>query len=156
MTTVSVTPTAADTVPGVLTPNGNTNLPQTLTYNSFLGLTSATGPNGAVATTNYDAYGRVASAVSVHGATTTYAYDYVARTRTATTGGPWVKATMDGLGRTIKVEKGRDCPPGSRRSAETLHEDDGNKYNEGYHWDYVHCDNKSWKIKPDGTKTPAK
>jgi RHS repeat-associated protein len=105
-TTVAITPAVNDVGPGVITPNGNANLSQTLGYNSYLVLTSVTGPNGAVSTTNYDTYGRVTSTVSVHGATTTYAYDYVAHTQTATTNGRWVKATTDGLGRTIKVERG--------------------------------------------------
>ena len=40
-------------------------------------------------------------------ATTTYAIVYsTASTATATTNGHWVRSTMDGLGRTIKVEKG--------------------------------------------------
>ena len=43
---------------------------------------------------------------SPHGAQTTYSYTTSPPTSTATTNGRFVKTTYDGLGRTIKVERG--------------------------------------------------
>ena len=92
--------------PDALTPNGNSNLSTSYTYNVFLGVTSVTGPNQANSTIAYDTYGRPSSSTSPHGAVTTYAYAYSPSTVTATTGTRVVKTTLDGLGRTIKVETG--------------------------------------------------
>jgi RHS repeat-associated protein len=50
----------------------------------------------------------------------------------------------------------RDCPPGSRRSYETVHYDEGIRYNEGVHYDVTDCDGKTWKDWPDGRRTPAR
>jgi YD repeat-containing protein len=75
-------------------------------------LTSANMPNGAQSSATYDGAGQIQTSTSVYGATTTYTYNYntSASTITATTvansGTRWVRSTMDGLGRTIKVEKG--------------------------------------------------
>ena len=66
----------------------------------------AFGPNQASASIHYDSYGRPYHSVSPHGAATTYAYAYNPPTVTATTGTRVVKTTLDGLGRTIKVETG--------------------------------------------------
>jgi YD repeat-containing protein len=73
-------------------------------YNGWLGLTNVTGPNAASASFSYDGYSRPAQTTSPHGAITTFAY--TTNTTTATTNGHWVKTTVDGFGRTIKVETG--------------------------------------------------
>lgn len=54
---VEVNPTANNAVPGLITPNGNGALSETMNWNSFLGLVSDSGPNGAVATTAMTAPG---------------------------------------------------------------------------------------------------
>ena len=69
-------------------------------------MTSASGPNSASTSTIYDAFARPTSTTSPHGAVTDYAYNNPERTTTATTNGRWTKTTMDGLGRTVKVETG--------------------------------------------------
>ena len=92
--------------PGVITPNSQSNLAESLTYSSFLAVTTDTGPNASTATTAYDYSGRPTSSTSPYGATTTYTYTNSPPTTTATTNGRWTKTTMDGLGRTIKVETG--------------------------------------------------
>ena len=69
-------------------------------------MTSATGPNSSTVTTAYDAFARPTSTTSPHGAVTDYTYSNPERTTTATTNGRWTKTTMDGLGRTVKVEAG--------------------------------------------------
>jgi YD repeat-containing protein len=63
---------AAIDAPNALTPNGNSNLSTSYTYNIFLGLTSVTEPNQAHSTIAYDSYGRPSSSTSPHGAVTTY------------------------------------------------------------------------------------
>jgi len=94
-------------VPSVITPNSNSNLATSLTYSSFLGVTSATQPNAAVAQTWYAGNGRVAQTQSVYGAMTTYSYvDGTTASVTATINGRWTKTTQDGLGRPIKIESG--------------------------------------------------
>jgi hypothetical protein len=50
----------------------------------------------------------------------------------------------------------RDCPPGSKRTYEKVHRDDGIKYNEGLHFDYTDCDGNTWKDYPDGRRSPAR
>jgi YD repeat-containing protein len=98
--------TTNNAAPDALTPNVNSNLSTSYTYTSFLGLASVTGPNQANSHIAYDSYGRPTSSTSPHGAVTTYAYTYNPTTVTATTGTRVVKTTLDGLGRTIKVETG--------------------------------------------------
>ena len=80
----------------------------TMSYSSFLGLTNETDQNGATATLGYDAMARPNSGTSPFGATTTNSYSDTSSppTSTSTTNGRWTKTTMDGLGRTIKVETG--------------------------------------------------
>jgi YD repeat-containing protein len=65
-----------------------------------------TGANGANATTTYDSYGRPTKSKIPDGAETTYTYTYNPNTQTATLGGRWTKTTLDGFGRTVKVETG--------------------------------------------------
>lgn len=102
----AVTPAAYSNndVPGVITPNSNTNLNTSLTYSAFFGVTSETAPNASTSSLSYDGYARPSSSASPHGASTTYTYTNSPPTTKATTNGRWVKTTMDGLGRTIKVE----------------------------------------------------
>jgi YD repeat-containing protein len=102
-------------LPGVLTPNGNSNLATSVSYSSFFGVNSLVGPNGATTTTNYDTYGRPANTSIPDGATTTYTYSYNPNVQTATLtdaqGTRWTKTTYDGFGRTISVVKGHDKVP---------------------------------------------
>ena len=93
--------------PSAITTNGT--LTENLTWSSFLGLASETGPNFDSATTIYDGFARPYSTTSPYGAQTTYAY--TPNTTTATVNLPggttrWTKTTVDGLGRTILVETG--------------------------------------------------
>jgi YD repeat-containing protein len=94
--------------PSLVVPNSNTNLADSYQWNQYLLLTSATGPNGATQTYAYDFLGRPTSVTSPHGAVTTYAYNdtSVPATVTETTNGRWVRTSLDGLGRTIRVERG--------------------------------------------------
>ena len=106
--TATVTPTANESAPSVITPNGNTNLNVSLSYTPFQALTSATGPNGASVWTTYDAYGRVAGggSTAVGGASVGYSGNLTTETKN----GRWSKSTLDGLGRTIRVERGYGGP----------------------------------------------
>jgi YD repeat-containing protein len=109
---VSLSASTNYSLPGVLTPNGNSNLATSVSYSSFFAVNSLVGPNGATTTTNYDAYGRPASTSVPDGATTTYTYSYNPNVQTATLtdaqGTRWTKTTYDGFGRTISVVKGHD------------------------------------------------
>ena len=65
---------SADTnysLPGVLTPGGNSNLATTVTYTSSWAVNSVTGPNGANGTTTYDNFGRPQKTKIPDGAETT-------------------------------------------------------------------------------------
>jgi hypothetical protein len=104
MSTASTTPTSNNAVPGAITVSGMGT--STMSWNSFLGLTNETGANGQSSSVWYDAYARPNQTSSPHGATTSMTYTSSPATTTATTNGRWVKTTMDGLGRTVKVESG--------------------------------------------------
>ncbi|HZU29040.1 MAG TPA: RHS repeat-associated core domain-containing protein [Bryobacteraceae bacterium] len=104
--TVAVAPSMNNAVPGVVTPNSNSALATSYSYSSFLGTTQITGPNSSTASTTYDSYARPQTTTSTDGAQTTYTYTNSPATVTATTNGHYVKTTMDGFGRTIKVEQG--------------------------------------------------
>jgi YD repeat-containing protein len=97
-------------LPGVLTPNGDDNLAATTTYASSWAVTSVSQASGANSATTYDSYGRPASSRIPDGAVTTYAYSYNPNTQTATLtySNPqrWKRTTLDGFGRTVKVETG--------------------------------------------------
>jgi RHS repeat-associated protein len=109
---------SADTsysLPGVFTPNSNSALSTSLTYNSSWEVTSVTGPNGVTATTTYDSYGRPAQSTMPEGAQTSYTYTYyptAPNTQTATmtasdlTNAIWKRTTLDGFGRAILAESG--------------------------------------------------
>jgi YD repeat-containing protein len=103
-------------LPGVLTPGGNSNLATTVTYASSWQVTSVTGPNGAQGNTTYDGNGRPQKTVIPDGAETDYTYTYAgaggatANTQTATIGtgasARFKKTTLDGFGRVTRVETG--------------------------------------------------
>jgi RHS repeat-associated protein len=94
--------------PGVVTPNSESHLAETLTYTSFHGLATDTGPNSASSSRSYDEHARPTSATSTQGATATYTYNNSEAWTKTTANGRWTKTYMDGLGRTIKVETGYD------------------------------------------------
>jgi YD repeat-containing protein len=95
-------------VPAQLTTNA---LSTSLSYTSFLGVTQATGPNGATASVIYDPSARPSTTISPSGAVTTYTYAPSGQpigtaTNTATTNGHWVKTQLDGFGRTMHAITG--------------------------------------------------
>ncbi len=104
-TSVTTTSTTNYAAPSQVTVG---SLSDSMNYNSFLGLTSETDPNGAQVSIGYDVLARPNSTTSPFGATTTNTYSDTSNppTATTTTNGRWTKNTMDGLGRTIKVETG--------------------------------------------------
>ncbi len=83
-------------------------LTSNMSWSAFLGITSATGPNGDTGAINYDANSRPTTVTSQYGATTTYTYNDTASppNKIATTDGHWVKTVMDGFGRTIQTVTG--------------------------------------------------
>ena len=73
------------------------------------GITQTTGLNGEQLSTSYDGNGRPLTSTSPYGAVTTYAYSGAGTVPGwQTKSGPdgFTKTTLDGLGRTIKVERG--------------------------------------------------
>ena len=117
-TSVQVAPDSTKNyaVPYQVTPNGNSSLTSTMSWNSFLGLTQETGPNGATSTFGYDTWGRNTGVSSPHGSSTTTTFPsagtYPAYTTTTVSNGGaggngrWTKTTVDGFGRATKVETG--------------------------------------------------
>ena len=105
-TTVSLDSSKDYAAPSAITPYGSSALATDMRWNSFLGLTQETGPNGATLSVGYDGGARPQQTTSPYGATTTYEYNDAQRWSKATTNGRWVKTTKDGLGRTVKVETG--------------------------------------------------
>ncbi len=105
---VSTTYSAATqyAAPDNIAPGGNDDFSTDYTYSSFLGLSTIdTVDSGA--SVSYDSFARPAQSTSPYGATTYFTYDSNnVRLVTATTGTRIVKTTLDGLGRTIKVETG--------------------------------------------------
>ena len=82
---------------------------ETLAYNSWLGVTQTTGANGEQLSMTYDTYGRPKTGTSPYGAVTTYSYSAagvtpVQQMRTGPDG--FTRTTLDGVGRTVKVERG--------------------------------------------------
>ena len=112
--TQDVTTSTNYAAPSRLTPNGTDSLAVNLGYTGWLGLSSATGPNGANNWTTYDSLGRPTQAKSPHDESansdykTIYTYSFTggSATQTATTAGRWRRTTLDGLGRAVKVEGG--------------------------------------------------
>ena len=118
-------------LPASITPNtGNGSdsyLQTSVTYAPSFAVQTVTVPNGSQSTTQYDSVGRPASSTLADGAWTGYVYSYspYASTQKAilyvinpctptcpnppsTSGNRWIKTTVDGFGRTTKVEKGHD------------------------------------------------
>ncbi|MCX6633453.1 MAG: hypothetical protein NTW28_38145 [Candidatus Solibacter sp.] len=93
-------------LPSTVTPNSNSNLATSATYNAILGLTQETGPNAATLSIGYDSASRPATSTSPTGAVTTYTYSTSAPQMVATINGRWTKSYLDGLGRTVKEESG--------------------------------------------------
>ena len=97
------------TVPTAITTGSFTT---NLGFSSFLGLTSETGPNGDSLGIGYDAAARPSSTSSPYGAGTAYTYNDTASPPThiaitsASNGSHGTRTTLDGFGRTIKVETG--------------------------------------------------
>jgi len=116
--TVSVTPdSTSSSLPTSLAPNGNGSLATSVSYAASWAVASVTGPNGAPGVTTYDSYGRPATTTSPDGLVTNYTYTYYpsANTQTATINQPaplsgtrWKRTTLDGFGRTIRLETGHD------------------------------------------------
>jgi YD repeat-containing protein len=77
--------------------------------NRLLSSSVSNGSGGGtvtLVTNTYDQYGRPSVTHSPYGADTNYSYTYNPTTVTATTNGKWRKTTVDGLGRTTRVETG--------------------------------------------------
>ncbi len=109
-TTVNQVPstvTSADNfaAPGQITTN---SLTSTMNWSSFLGLSSATGPNGDAGSITYDANGRPSAVTSPYGATTYYTYNDNAAppNKIALTDHHGTETNMDGFGRTINTITG--------------------------------------------------
>ena len=126
--TTSPSPDTSYSLPGALTPNDNSNLATTLSYNSSWQATGVTGPNGSTATTTYDGYGRPSQSTIPEGAQTNYTYTYypsAANTQTATMTASdlanpiWKKTTLDGWGRVTKVESGYGASTNTQSVVET-------------------------------------
>jgi len=94
------------TRPSAISPNGDTSLQSSMTWSTALRLMQETGPNGETKNVVYDSNARPTSTTSPHGAVTNYTYTNGPPTVKAETNGHWTKTTMDGLGRTIKTERG--------------------------------------------------
>ncbi len=91
-------------VPASMTTN---SLSQTMQWSGFLGLTQETGPNGDTLSTLYDSYARPQQTTSATGVVTNYTYATSAPwTVTAIANGRGTRKTLDGFGRTVKVESG--------------------------------------------------
>ena len=83
------------------------SLSSSANYTPFLGISSASGPNGDTASVGYSGSDRPTSTTAPTGAVTNYTYvDGYNPTKTATTNGHWVKTIMDGWGRTVETDSG--------------------------------------------------
>ena len=111
-------------LPDSLTPSGTTGLGASMTYAGSFAVTSVTLGNGQTVQTTYDYYGRPATSTSADGAVTTYAYHYASssdpnpyypygNTQMATvdSSNAYKITTLDGFGRTIRVETGTGSAP---------------------------------------------
>ena len=113
VTTTATTDSSTNfAVPSAITTN---TLSSQMTWSTFLGLNSATGPNGDSSSIVYDTNARPSSttappnsATPPYGAVTTYAYYDNASppNKVATTNGNWTQTIMDGFGRTINTVTG--------------------------------------------------
>jgi RHS repeat-associated protein len=98
--------------PGAIATN---SLLSSMNWNSFLGLSSATGPNGDTGSISYDANARPTSVTSPYGAITNYTYNDTASppNKVSMTGTQGAETIMDGFGRTIKTITGSGATQGS-------------------------------------------
>ena len=80
---------------------------QTIAYNSWLGVTQTTGLNGEQLSVYYDSVGRPITTVSPYGAQMQYSYATSLPFQQVQTGpNGFTRTTLDGLGRTVRVERG--------------------------------------------------
>lgn len=90
--------------PAITTAN---SLTTTIDWSPFLAPLSNIGPNGNTSSTSYDSNSaRPTTVTSPYGAITSYTYSNVGPQIVATINGRWTKTYLDGLGRTVKVERG--------------------------------------------------
>ena len=94
-----------------MTPNSNISLQTAVSYNAAWQATSVFSPNGATASRTYDTWGSPSTSTIPDGATTTYSYTYSPLNQqtavlTTETGTIWKRTTLDGFGRTPRVENG--------------------------------------------------
>ena len=110
--TTTTTPDATKqyAVPSTITANGYST---SLQWDSLLNLTQSTGPNNATMSFGYDVASRPASTQGVDGDSVTYTYSTPNRYSMATSAKKFTKTTVDGLGRTVKVEAGYNPSPGT-------------------------------------------
>ena len=90
--------------PSTITPNSSSSLASSMTWNTFLGLTSRTDPNTAQTAVYYDSAGRIYYTRSPKGVLTYYSYTYNPTSVIANTNGRYHKAYYDGFGREKKTE----------------------------------------------------
>jgi RHS repeat-associated protein len=104
-TSITLNSTTNFVAPSQMTTN---SLSSSATWSTFLGLSTATGPNSDQSSITYDSNARPQTATSPYGAVTTYTYNdsSSAPNSIATTNGHWIKRTMDGFGRTIETDTG--------------------------------------------------
>jgi len=80
---------------------------ETISYNSWLGVTGTTGLNGEQLSITCDSYGRPSAGTSPFGAVTAYVYNDGSPGQQIKTGPDgYTRTTVDGLGRPVKVERG--------------------------------------------------
>jgi RHS repeat-associated protein len=110
-TASSTTMDSTNTVPAEITVGSSYS--QTMTWSSFLGLTSVTGQNNDSAQISYSGSGLPSSTVSPYGATTNVTYhiyntngDGLPTTTTSITNTHFTRQTLDGLGHVILQEQG--------------------------------------------------
>ncbi len=104
--TASVSGTTNYAAPDSITVNST--LTTSMTYSSFLGVTSQTAPDTATVDIGYDALARPASSQSTYGAWTYNVYTDTGSSPNVCTSvnTRWTQTFLDGLGRTLKVLTG--------------------------------------------------
>jgi RHS repeat-associated protein len=117
--TGNTTATYVNGVYSTVTTNSSTNyaapsqvttntLTSTMNWSGFLGLSSATDPNGDTGSISYDSQARPSSVTSPYGAVTSYTYNDTESppNHVAVTNGHSATTVMDGFGRTIQTATG--------------------------------------------------
>ena len=119
ITTATVTSATNYAAPSTITTN---LLSSSMNWSSFLGLSSATGPNGDTGSITYDTTARPHTTTSPLGAVTTYTYNDNATppNQIATTNGHWVRTNMDGFGRPINALTGNGTTTVSEVDTDTF------------------------------------